>query len=218
MTSSGTEGRLRAIKPGDNITMSTTDSDSDTAYVTINASLSNATVDVSEVNPIDGYFTHDSANIRFIDNGRITWSLGRPGSNVTTVTPTITNPSAADVGAVGTSSSFGGDVSGTYNNITVSNDSHTHDTRYYTETELNNGQLNNLYFTESEINTKLALKANLASPTFTGTVTLPKIRLSEDEDAEPNSTAHAFQVGPTSGNNVIIDGNEVIYNSSTRSI
>jgi hypothetical protein len=28
---------------------------------------------------------------------------------------------------------------------------HTHDDRYYTETELNNGQLNNLYFTETEL-------------------------------------------------------------------
>jgi hypothetical protein len=30
---------------------------------------------------------------------------------------------------------------------------HLHDDRYYTETELNSGQLNNLYYTESEINT-----------------------------------------------------------------
>ena len=210
MTNTGTVGRIRNIKAGSNITMSTTDDDSDTGYVTVNASLSNATIDVSEVNPLGGYLTYDSANIRFLDNGRISWALGRPGSDVTTVTATVTNPSAADVGAIGTGASFGGDVSGTYNNIAVSNDSHTHDTRYYTETELNNGQLNNIYFTESEINTKLALKANLASPTFTGTVTLPKIRLSENADAEPDSTSHAFQVGNTSGENIIIDGNEIM--------
>jgi hypothetical protein len=210
MTNTGTVGRIRNIKAGSNITMSTTDDDSDTGYVTVNASLSNATIDVSEVNPLGGYLTYESANIRFIDNGRITWALGRPGSSVTTVTATVTNPSASDVGAIGTGASFGGDVSGTYNNIAVSNDSHTHDTRYYTETELNNGQLNNIYFTESEINTKLALKANLASPTFTGTVTLPKIRLSENADAEPDSTSHAFQVGNTSGENIIIDGNEIM--------
>ena len=195
MTNTGTVGRIRNIKAGSNVTMSTTDDDSDTGYVTINASLSNATVDVSEVNPLGGYLTYDSANIRFLDNGRISWALGRPGSDVTTVTATVTNPSAADVGAIATGASFGGDVSGTYNSIAVSNDSHTHDTRYYTETEMN---------------TKLGLKADLASPTFTGTVTLPKIRLSEDDDAEPDSTTHAFQVGPTSGNNVIIDGNEVM--------
>jgi hypothetical protein len=34
-----------------------------------------------------------------------------------------------------TSTAFGGDVSGTYNAIVVANDSHTHDTRYYTEAE-----------------------------------------------------------------------------------
>ena len=34
-----------------------------------------------------------------------------------------------------TSTNFGGDVSGTYNLIEVANDSHTHDTRYFTETE-----------------------------------------------------------------------------------
>ena len=36
-----------------------------------------------------------------------------------------------------TSTTFGGDVSGTYNAIVVANDSHTHDSRYYTETESN---------------------------------------------------------------------------------
>jgi len=207
----GAAGKLRGFKQGSNITISSTDDGVDgDGYITIAASLSGATINVSEVNPSSGYFTWDSADIRFIDNGRITWELGRPGSNVTTVTPTITNPSAADVGAVGTSSSFGGDVSGTYNNIAVSNDSHTHDTRYYTETELNNGQLNNLYFTESEINTKLALKANLASPTFTGTVTCEVIRLSSDTDVSATSTGHGLQVGPTNSYNFAIDNNELI--------
>jgi hypothetical protein len=37
--------------------------------------------------------------------------------------------------ALTTSTSFGGDVSGTYNAIVVANDSHTHDGRYFTETE-----------------------------------------------------------------------------------
>jgi hypothetical protein len=70
----------------------------------------------------------------------------------------------------------------------VVNDSHTHDTRYYTETELNAGQLNNLYYTESELNagqldnryytetesnTLLNAKAPLVSPVFTGTPTAP---------------------------------------------
>lgn len=35
-----------------------------------------------------------------------------------------------------TATTFGGDVSGTYDAIVVGNDTHTHDTRYYTETEI----------------------------------------------------------------------------------
>ena len=38
---------------------------------------------------------------------------------------------------VKTSTNFGGDVSGTYDAIVVADDSHTHDTRYYTESEIN---------------------------------------------------------------------------------
>jgi len=38
--------------------------------------------------------------------------------------------------ALTTSTTFGGDVSGPYNNIVVADDSHTHDTRYYTESEV----------------------------------------------------------------------------------
>jgi len=38
--------------------------------------------------------------------------------------------------ALTTSTSFGGDVSGTYNAIVVADDSHTHDGRYYTESEI----------------------------------------------------------------------------------
>jgi hypothetical protein len=38
---------------------------------------------------------------------------------------------------------------------------HTHDDRYFTETELNAGQLNNLYYTESEADTLLAAKQPL---------------------------------------------------------
>jgi hypothetical protein len=37
-------------------------------------------------------------------------------------------------------------------------DSHDHDDRYYTETDLDNGQLDNRYYTETEVNTKLALQ------------------------------------------------------------
>lgn len=40
--------------------------------------------------------------------------------------------------------------------------SHTHDDRYYTETELNDGQLDARYYTQSQIDTKLALQDTLA--------------------------------------------------------
>ena len=38
--------------------------------------------------------------------------------------------------ALTTATTFGGDVSGTYNNIVVGNDSHSHDTAYYTKAEV----------------------------------------------------------------------------------
>ena len=43
-----------------------------------------------------------------------------------------------NTGTVKTNTQFSGDVSGTYNATVVANDSHTHDTRYYTETEIDN--------------------------------------------------------------------------------
>jgi hypothetical protein len=52
--------------------------------------------------------------------------------------------------------------------------------------------------------------AKLESPTFTGTLTTPIIRLTSTNDASASSTEHAFQAGPTSGTNVIIDGNEIM--------
>ena len=102
MLSSGTQGIIRGLKPGSNISMSTTDSDADTGYVTINASLSGATVVIAEANPLGGWLTHTSSTIRFIDNGKISWALGGDGAT-STVTPTIAGYSASDVGAISTS-------------------------------------------------------------------------------------------------------------------
>ncbi len=61
--------------------------------------------------------------------------------------------------AVTTSTSFGGDVSGTYDAIVVADDSHTHDTRYYTETESD------------------ARFVEVAGDTMSGTLILPSIRI-----------------------------------------
>ena len=50
----------------------------------------------------------------------------------------------------------------------------------------------------------------LSGGTLTGTLTLPKIRLTGTGDASLTSTAHALQIGETSEQNIIIDDNEII--------
>ena len=56
------------------------------------------------------------------------------GSGITANADNIT----VDSTVLRTTTNFGGDVSGAYNAIVIANDSHTHDTRYFTETETNN--------------------------------------------------------------------------------
>ncbi len=56
----------------------------------------------------------------------------------------------------------------------------------------------------------LKARALIASPTFTGTVTSPVIRLTDTTDASLTSTGHAFQIGASSGLNLIIDNNEIM--------
>jgi hypothetical protein len=48
------------------------------------------------------------------------------------------------------------------------------------------------------------------SPTFTGTLTGPSLRLPDTGDASLSSTDHPFQTGSTSGANLIIDTNEIM--------
>jgi hypothetical protein len=52
------------------------------------------------------------------------------------------------------------------------------------------------------------------SPTLSGTVTAPVIRLTTTSDASLTSTGHAFQVGPDSSANLIIDNNEIMARSN----
>ena len=49
---------------------------------------------------------------------------------------------------------------------------------------------------------------------------IPSIRLTNEGDAALTSTAHAFQIGPTSGYNLIIDNNEIMarYNGSASTL
>lgn len=61
----------------------------------------------------------------------------------------------------------------------------------------------------SGLDTALAAKAPIASPTFTGTATSPTLRLTSTTDLTLTSTGHAFQVGPDNGANVAIDQNEI---------
>ena len=188
MLSSGTQGIVRGIKPGDNITMSTTDSDADTGYVTVNASLSGATIDSSEVNPLGGYFTWNTSNLRFIDNGRISWVLGRPSGTITTVTPTITNPSAADVGAISTthaanntSGTNTGDVCSSNHTgagyitanqtITLSGDCSGSGTTSISVTVADDSHTHTIANVDS-LQTSLDAKAALAGAAFTGDVSV----------------------------------------------
>lgn len=50
---------------------------------------------------------------------------------------------------------------------------------------------------------------DFASPTFTGTVTAPRVRLTTTTDVSLTSTGHPFQIGPSSGAHLKMDGNEL---------
>ena len=141
--------------------------------------------------------------------------------------------------ALTTSTQFGGDVSGTYNNIVVANDSHSH-SNYVMGDGTNNGALtivsNDADFivqdtTDSITNfiwrdhsaNELKLGTPNAVPTLRatlnmnsnnitngGTITASMGRFTSNLDASATSTGHAFQAGPTNSTNIIIDGNEII--------
>jgi len=78
---------------------------------------------------------------------------------------------------------------------------------YYTKTELNAGQLNNIYYTETEVNNLLAEKAPLASPTFTGTLGADVIT------ASGIITGKAFRSTNSNDLNLLIrsGGNNALY-------
>ena len=54
-----------------------------------------------------------------------------------------------------------------------------------------------------------------ASPTFTGTVSTPVLRITDTTDASLSSTGHGLQIGSTSGLNVIIDNNEIMARNNS---
>lgn len=57
--------------------------------------------------------------------------------------------------------------------------------------------------------TDLSAYAPVASPTLTGTVTAPKIALTDTTDVSLSSTGNAIQIGATSSLNLVVDGNEI---------
>lgn len=61
----------------------------------------------------------------------------------------------------------------------------------------------------SAIQTQINTKANIANPTFTGTVTGPTLRLTTTGDVSLTSTGHAFQIGTYSADHMAIDMNEI---------
>jgi hypothetical protein len=76
----------------------------------------------------------DSAPAALDTLNELAAALGDDANFSTTVTNSIATKQDAAT-ALTTSTTFGGDVSGTYNAIVIANDSHNHDGRYYTEAE-----------------------------------------------------------------------------------
>lgn len=66
----------------------------------------------------------------------------------------------------------------------------------------------------SAVQTQINAKASADSPTFTGSISGENIRLSDVGGAGLASTGHAFQIGPTTGGNLIIDANEIMARSN----
>lgn len=140
------------------------------------------TVDGNEINALAGVLT--SGGIQFRDEkaqaggyASLDGSGDVPlaqipntltGKTATTAGTCTGNSATATAWATARTLTLSGDCSGTSSSIdgtsniilsvTVANDSHTHDGRYYTE---------------SEVNSLLSSKANLASPTFTGNMYIP---------------------------------------------
>lgn len=56
---------------------------------------------------------------------------------------------------------------------------------------------------------QVGLKAPIASPTFTGTTTSVRQRITSVSDATLASTTHGFQIGPDSAGNLIADAGEI---------
>lgn len=72
--------------------------------------------------------------------------------------------------ALTTSTSFSGDVSGNYNSMVVANDSHTHDTRYFTETQADNRFVRKDTTTDQTMSGRLIINRNVSGSSSSGAV------------------------------------------------
>jgi len=111
------------------------------AIVFHNPNVSTSGMEYVNTDVNNGYFNFKSDdatwNVR-INNNTI-WHAGNDGSGSGLDADLLDGQQGSYYqpasNALTTSTTFGGDVSGTYNAIVVANDSHTHDGRYYTEAE-----------------------------------------------------------------------------------
>jgi hypothetical protein len=80
-----------------------------------------------------------------------------------------------------------------------------------TPTNLAAGTAGQFLSVDATTPTGLLWTSDLINPlSVTGNITSTRLRLTSTTDASLSSTDHAFQVGPTSGTNLIIDGNEIM--------
>ena len=78
------------------------------------------------------------------------------------------------------------------------------------DAELLNGQAHTYYLNFNNFSGTIKLEQLPTDITVSGTSSSNKIRISGTDDASLTSTTHPFQIGPTSGANLIIDNNEIM--------
>jgi hypothetical protein len=61
----------------------------------------------------------------------------------------------------------------------------------------------------AEIAADIVVKADVASPTFTGVVTAPRLSLTSTTEANTTSTGHALQIGLFDNIHLVMDNNEI---------
>jgi hypothetical protein len=90
---------------------------------------------------------------------------------------------------------------------------HNHDDIYYTQTELNNGQLNNIYYTETESNNRFLLKAG---DTFTGLLTFDNLNGSHQDglNLDDGNIINAYDIHVNEGGTIYFNNNALNYDGS----